>query len=156
MKIQNDKFYNYFVAKFLAQSQKVNHLSLSILHWTSYTDLGDNRHEDFEEEVKNEDESEFFHNFHYVHCNPVAFFFSINVEISFDLTVPLRNKAMTQAWHHSDFVMSLSWYCHFTVWYHHVNFLMLSCKRPEKVIWLLWYYHVTALILSYKDSDIVL
>ena len=36
-------------------------------------DLGDNRHENFEEKVENEEENECFHHFNQVHCNPEVF-----------------------------------------------------------------------------------
>ena len=36
-------------------------------------DLGDNRHENFEEKVENEEKNEIFHHYHHVHSDPEVF-----------------------------------------------------------------------------------
>ena len=43
------------------------------MEWTPYTDLSDNRHKDFEVNVKNEGENEVFHYFHHAHYDHETF-----------------------------------------------------------------------------------
>ena len=52
-------------------------------------DLGDNRHEKFEEIVEIEDENKFFHHFNQVHCNPEVFLHHICRD-KFSLNSPFK------------------------------------------------------------------
>ena len=62
--------------------------------WTPYTIFSDNRHEDFEDKVKNEVENELFDNFHYVFCDLDVLLHHI-CQHQFSLDSPFKNTEKT-------------------------------------------------------------